>query len=327
MRVLAAAMILNLASMSAAFGAAAPGAAADYPNRPIRWIVDFPAGGLSDTVARTVGGKLHESMGQPVVVDPRPGAGGLIAYSLAAKATPDGYTIAIVSAPFSVNLSLLDKMPYDTFKDFTPISLMATAHNVLITTPKLPVKNVQELVAYAKTRPAGINFASVGIGSSPHLTGELFKTRAALNATHVPFNGSGPALNDVMSGRIDFMFVNYPAAAPLVRGGRVQLLATAAATRLRSFPDVPTLAESGFPGFRSTTWVGVAAPSATPRAIITKLNGEIVRSLKFEDVREKLDALGFEPQGTTSEEFRAFLTDEIKRWAKVIQDSGAKANK
>lgn len=324
MRVLAAAMILNLACASAAFAAAA---AADYPSRPIRWIVDFPAGGLSDTVARTVGTKLHEAMGQPVVVDPRPGAGGLIAYGLAAKATPDGYTISIVSAPFSVNLSLLDKMPYDTFKDFAPISLMATAHNVLITGPKVPAKTVQELIAYAKTRPAGLNFASVGIGSSPHLTGELFKTRAALNATHVPFNGSGPALNDVMSGRVDFMFVNYPAAAPLARAGRVQLLATAATTRLRSFPDVPTLAESGFPGFRSTTWVGVAAPGATPKAIIAKLNSEIVRSLKLDDVRERLDALGFEPQGTTPEEFRAFLSEEIKRWAKVIQDSGAKASK
>lgn len=324
MRVLTATMILNLACASAAFAAAA---AADYPSRPIRWIVDFPAGGLSDTVARTVGTKLHESMGQPVVVDPRPGAGGLIAYGLAAKATPDGYTISIVSAPFSVNLSLLDKMPYDTFKDFAPISLMATAHNVLITGPKVPAKTVQELIAYAKTRPAGLNFASVGIGSSPHLTGELFKTRAALNATHVPFNGSGPALNDVMSGRIDFMFVNYPAAAPLAKAGRVQLLATAATTRLRSFPDVPTLAESGFPGFRSTTWVGVAAPGATPKAIIAKLNSEIVRSLKLDDVRERLDALGFEPQGTTPEEFRAFLSEEIKRWAKVIQDSGAKASK
>lgn len=301
--------------------------AAGYPNKPVRWIVDFPAGGLSDTIARTVGAKLQESLGQPFVVDPRPGAGGLVAYGLGAKATADGYTISIVSAPFSVNLNLYEKLPYDTFRDFAPISLMATAPNVLVTGPTIPVKTVQELIAYAKSRPGGANFGSVGNGSSPHLTGELFKTRAALNATHVPFNGSGPALNDLMAGRVDFMFVNYPAARPLARAGRLQILASADDKRLRAFPDVPTIAESGFPGFRSTTWVGSAAPAGTPERIIDTLNREMVRILKLEDVRERLDLLGFEARGSTPGEFRAFLKEEVKRWQRVIKDAGIKPRK
>ena len=324
MRLLMTAMILSFTCVSAA-SAQTKSASSAYPNKPIRWIVDFPAGGLSDTIARTIGAKLHESLGQPVVVDPRPGAGGLLAYGLGAKATPDGYTLSVISAPFTVLLSLHDKIPYDTFRDFAPISLCATAHNVLVAGPKLPAKNVSELIAYAKTRPQGANFASVGIGSSPHLTGELLKARAGLTATHVPFTGSGAALTDLMAGRVDFMFVNYPAAVPLAKAGRIQMLATAGEKRLRAFPDVPTLAESGFPGFRSTTWVGLAAPGATPKAIISRLNGEIVRILKLDDVRERLDGLGFEAQGSTPEELRAFLMDEVKRWEKVIKDSGAKA--
>lgn len=321
------ALALSAAVVTTPVGAAQPDStASNYPTRPIRWIIDFPAGGLSDVLARSVAPRMQEALGQPIVTDPRPGAGGLLAYGMAARSTPDGYTLAFISAPFTVNLNLYEKLPYDTFKDFVPVASLATAHNVLLTSPKFPAKTVGELIAHAKTKPAGLNFASVGVGSSPHLTGELFKTRSGINATHVPFQGSGPALTDLMAARIDFMFVNYPSAFPHVKSGRVNMLATAGPNRLRGFPDVPTLAESGFAGFRSVGWFGVAAPGATPKAITAKLHDTITRIVKLDDVRERLDTLGVEPAPMTQEEFRTFLVDEVKRWEKVIRDSGAKAS-
>jgi tripartite-type tricarboxylate transporter receptor subunit TctC len=320
------ALVLSAACVAAAGAAQPDDAASTYPRKPIRWIIDFPAGGLSDVLARSVSPKLQESLGQPIVTDPRPGAGGLLAYGLAARSAPDGYTLAFISAPFTVNLNLYDKLPYDTFKDFVPVASIATTHNVLLTSPKLPVKTVSELIAYAKTKPAGLNFGSVGVGSSPHLTGELFKARSGVNATHVPFQGSGPALTDLMAARLDFMFVNYPSAFPHIKSGRVNMIATAGPKRLHAFPEVPTLIESGFPGFRSVGWFGVAAPGATPKPITAKLNATITRIVKLDDVRERLDTLGVEPAPMTQDEFRAFLIDETKRWEKVIKDSGAKAS-
>jgi tripartite-type tricarboxylate transporter receptor subunit TctC len=317
------ALALTTACVAAA-GAAQPDGT--YPSKPIRWIIDFPAGGLSDVLARSVAPKLQESLGQPIVVDPRPGAGGLLAYGLAARSAPDGYTLVFISAPFTVNLNLYDKLPYDTFRDFVPVASLATTHNVLLASPKVPAKTVSELIAYSKTKPSGLNFGSVGVGSSPHLTGELFKTRSGVSATHVPFQGSGPALTDLIAARLDFMFVNYPSALPHIKSGRVNLLATAGPNRLRAFPETPTLIESGFPGFRSVGWFGVAAPGGTPKPLTAKLNATITRIVKIDEVRERLDTLGVEPAPMTQEEFRAFLADEVKRWEKVIKDSGAKAS-
>jgi tripartite-type tricarboxylate transporter receptor subunit TctC len=312
---------------TAVAGAAEPQRdATAYPAKPIRWVIDFPAGGLSDVLARSVAPRMQEALGQTIVVDPRPGAGGILAYGMVARSAPDGYTLAFISAPFTVNLNLYDKVPYDTFKDFVPVASIATTANVLLANTRVPAKTVGELVTYAKTKPAGLNFASVGIGSSPHLTGELFKARSGVAATHVPFTGSGPALTDLMAARVDFMFVNYPSALPHIKSGRANLIATAGPSRLRAFPEAPTMIESGFPGFRSVGWFGVAAPGATPRAITLRLHETVTRIVKLDDVRERLDALGAEPAPMTQDEFRTFLADEVKRWEKVIKDSGAKAS-
>lgn len=315
---------------AAAFACAASAAAAQpeatsYPSKPIRWIIDFPAGGLSDVLARSVAPKMQEALGQPIVVDPRPGAGGLLAYGMVARSTPDGYTLAFISAPFTVNLNLYEKLPYDTFRDFVPVASIATTANVLLVSPKVPAKTVSDLIAYAKTRPNGLNYASVGVGSSPHLTGELFKSRTGVVATHVPFTGSGPALADLMASRVDFMFVNYPSALPHVKSGRVSLVATAGPNRLRAFPDVPTMIESGLPNFRSVGWFGVAAPGATPKPVTAKLHDVVTAVVRLDDVRDRLDTLGAEPAAMSQEAFRAFLADEVKRWEKVIKDSGARA--
>ena len=299
-------------------------AASDYPSRPIHVIVDFPAGGLSDILARAIGQKLFETFGQPVVVEPRPGAGGVLAYSLVAKSAADGYTLGFISTPFAVNLNLLDKLPYDTLKDFTLVSLVATAPNVLVANPSVPAKNVPELIAYAKTRTGGLNFASTGVGSSAHLSGEQLKTAARIEATHVPYNGSGPALADLVAGRVDFMFVPYPAALPQVKAGKLTLLATGGPSRLAAFPEVPTIAESAFAGFRSIGWYGIAVPSGTPQAAVGKLNAEIRRALAQEDVRQQFANLGVEAGATSPEEFRAFVNDEIERWGIVSKNSGAK---
>jgi tripartite-type tricarboxylate transporter receptor subunit TctC len=286
----------------------------------VRLIVDFPAGDVSDTIARTVAGRWSEGLGQPLVVDPRPGAGGMLAYGLGMRATPDGHTVSFISAPFVLLVSLHEKPQY-TVAGFAPVGLIGTAPNVLVASPKVPARGVKELVAWAKGRSDSVNFASVGIGSSPHLSGELFDQVSAVRATHVPFNGSGPAMNDLMAGRVDFMFVNPPSAAPLVKAGKLQLLALGSDRRVPAFPDTATVAESGFPGFRSIGFYGIAAPAGIPRVAATRLRQELARALALPEVRERLQVLGVDPAAGEAGEFGAFLLAEARRWERVVREA------
>jgi len=298
--------------------------ARSFPTKPIRWIIDFGAGGLSDTIARIVGHKLTEAWGQAIVNDARPGANGTIAYDLASKATPDGYTLAFLSTPFSINISVYNKLPYDTRKDFAPITLIALYPNILVANLKVPGKSVAELVAYAKGKPGGPTWATVGAGSSPFLATELFRRLAGFDGTHVPYNASPVALTDLIGGRIEFMFVNMPTAMAHVRANRIRAVGIASPNRSTLLPDVPTIAESGLPGFQSVGYTGAAAPVRVPRSIIAKLNAEMVRALQMADVQERLQNLGGEPRWSTPEEFGRFLEEEITRWAPVARDAGIK---
>lgn len=309
-------------SMAQEKGAANP--AQGYPNKPIRWIIDFGSGGLSDTLARTVAQKLTEAWGRPIINDARPGANGTIAYNLGAKATPDGYTLVFISTPFSINVSIYDKLPYDTRKDFAPITLIAMYPNILVTSLRVPAKTVSELITYAKSKPGGPTWATVGVGSSPFLATELFRKRAGFDGVHVPYNSSPIALTDVMGGRIEFMFVNMPTAIPLIRDKRIRAVGIASPERSPLLPDLRTVAESGLPGFQSVGYAGAAAPAKVPRAIIEKLNAEMVRALKMPDVQERIKNLGGEPRWSTSTEFRKMLEEEIERWAPVARDAGVK---
>ncbi len=298
--------------------------AKDYPNKPVRWIIDFGAGGLSDTLARIVGQKLTEAWNQPIINEARPGVNGTIANDLGSKAAPDGYTLVFVSTPFSINASVYAKLPYDTRKDFAPISLIAMYPNILVVSLNLPARNVAELIAYSKSKPGGPTWATVGAGSSPHLATELFRKQAGFNGTHVPYNSSPMALTDVAGGRIDFMFVNLPVAITFIRGNRVRAVGIASTTRSTLLPELPTIAESGLPGFQSVGYAGAVAPAKVPPQIIDKVNAEMVRALKMPDVQERIQNLGGEPRWSTPAEFKRFLEDEIARWAPVAREAGVK---
>jgi tripartite-type tricarboxylate transporter receptor subunit TctC len=298
--------------------------AKDFPNKPIRWIIDFGAGGLSDTLARIVGQKLTDAWGQPIINDARPGVNGTLANEIGSKAAPDGYTLLFVSTPFSINISVYDKLPYDTRKDFAPISLIAMYPNILVVSQSLPVKNVTELIAYSKSKPGGPTWATVGAGSSPYLATELFRKQAGFNGAHVPYNSSPVALTDVSGGRIDFMFVNMPTAMQFIRGNRVRPIGIASPARSALLPELPTIAESGVPGFQSVGYAGAVAPAKVPPAIINKINAEMVRALKMHDVQERIQNLGGEARWSTPAEFKRFLDDEIARWAPVSREANVK---
>jgi tripartite-type tricarboxylate transporter receptor subunit TctC len=302
--------------------AQAPG----FPSKPIRWIVDYPAGGISDILARQVGQKLSESWGVPVVVDNKPGANGIIAYEAIAKAPPDGYTIGLASTPLALNPSLRKDLPFDTKKDISPLALMAETPNVLIANNLIQVKNLKDLLAVGKLRPAGLDYASVGIGSSPHLSAEMLKKATGLKATHVPYNGSGPALVDLIAGRSDFMFVNLPAALPHIRSGKVVVLGVGDERRSPVLPDVPTMIEAGVPDFVSIGWYGAVAPTGLPPELIRRYNVEINRILKLPEVREKIESLGAEPGNLDVPGYAAFIDKDIQRWARAVKDTGATVN-
>ncbi|MCC6534342.1 MAG: tripartite tricarboxylate transporter substrate binding protein [Burkholderiales bacterium] len=320
----AATLVVACAATSAWPQARGGDPAQGYPNKPIRWIIDFGAGGLSDTLARTVAQKLTEAWSQPIVNDARPGANGTIAYDLGSKAPPDGYTLIFLSTPFSINVSIYTKLPYDTRKDFAAISLIALYPNILVANLKLPAKSVSELIAYAKAKPGGPTWATVGVGSSPFLATDLFRRQAGFDGIHVPYNASPVALTDLMGGRIEFMFVNMPTAIPLIQSGKIRALGIASPSRSNLLPDLPTIAESGVAGFQSVGYTGAAVPAKTPRAIIDKLNAEMVRALKMPDVQERIKSLGGEPRWSTPREFTQFLEDEIARWAPVARATGVK---
>ena len=302
-----------------------PESHADYPVKPIRIIVPSAPGSGPDIMARAIGQKLNESLGQPIVVDDKPGAGGIIGSEAAAKSAPDGYTLIMANAgSHAVNASLYAKLPYDPVKDFAPITLVAVAPNILIVHPTLPARTAKDLIALARTRPGELTFGSGGNGSTAHLSGELFRTMAGINVVHIPFKGSPAAVIGVIAGQIVMAFPNIPPALPHVRSGKLKALAVTTAKRSAALPDLPTIAESGLPGYEATAWFGVLAPAGTSSAIIAKLNSAIVKSVHVREMRERLSAEGAEAVGNTPEQFAQIIKTDIAKWAKVVKASGAK---
>ena len=296
--------------------------AQSYPDKPIRIIVPYTPGGFNDTLARTVGQKLQEAWGQSVIVDNRPGGGTLIGTEMAAKAAPDGYTLYMVPFAFAVNPSLFKKLPYDSIKDFTPITLAASTPNLLVVNPALPVNSVKEVIALAKSKPGKLNYASTGNGSSNHLSMEKFKMMAGVDITHIPYKGSGPAVTDLMGGQVDLMFDNIPNVLPHVKTGKLKMIAVTSPKRSPHVPDVPTVSESGVPGYEVSVWFGIAAPGGTPKPIITKLNAEIVKILNMPDVKQKFAAQGVDVIGSTPEQFAAYIKEQMEEWGKVVKAAG-----
>ncbi len=311
--------------VGAILGAVSLCAQAQYPNKPIRMVVTFPTGGAPDILARIFSEKT--TLGQAVVVDNKPGAGGNIGAEIVAKAPGDGYTIVMATVgTHSINGALYSKMPYDMVKDFTPIGLIASTPNLLVVNNNLPVKTVPELIIYMKANPNKLSFGSPGIGSSIHVSGELFKSMTGTQMTHVPYKGRQFALPDLLGGSIQLMFDNMPSALPLVKEGKLRALGQTGAKRSPSAPDVPTIAEQGLPGFEATAWFALFAPAGTPKDVVARLNTEIQRIYKLPDVQEKLKTLGLDPILSAPEELSKYQAAEIAKWAKVVKDSGAKAD-
>jgi tripartite-type tricarboxylate transporter receptor subunit TctC len=306
----------------AASTAAAQGA---YPNKPVRIVVPFPAGGTTDLLARSAAQKLSEAWSQQVIVDNRPGAAGNIGSELVAKSPGDGYTLLMGTVgTHAINASLYAKMPYDHVKDFVPVILVAGVPNVLVVHPSVPVNSVQELIAYAKANPGKLNFASSGNGTSIHLSGELFKTMTGVQMAHIPYKGSAPAITDLLGGQVQLMFDNLPSALPYIKAGKLRALAVTSTTRAPALPDAPTVAESGVPGFEASSWFGLLAPAGTPRDVVIKINGEVAKWLDSPDAKEKLAAQGANVASGSPEDFAKHIQTETAKWAKVVKDSGAK---
>ena len=306
-----------------------------YPSKPIRLVVPFPAAGTTDILARDVGQRLTETLGQPVVIDNRPGAAGNVGSDVVAKSAPDGYTLLMCTvSSHAINPGLYSKLPYDHIKDFAPVILVARVPNVLEVNPGVPVYTVADLIKLAKEKPGEINFASSGSGTSIHLSGELFKTMTGVNMVHVPYKGSAPAITDLIGGQVQVMFDNLPSSLQQIKAGKLRAIAVTSAQRSPALPDLPTIAESGLPGFEATSWFGVLAPAGTPPAIINRLNAEINKWLQSPDGKEKLLAQGalIEPRGESvtaggsPEQFAAFIRSETDKWAKVIKASGARVD-
>lgn len=297
-----------------------------YPNRPVRFVVPFAAGGSTDMVARALGPKLNEIFGQTFIVDNRPGGGTVIGTESVARSPADGYTLLVVPAPFTINPSLLSKLPYDPLNDFTPVTLINTTPLVVVVNPSVPARNIKELIGLAKARPGMLNFGSSGTGGSNHLAGELFNAMAGVKMIHVPYKGNAPALTDLVGGHVDLIFNGLTSAYPMIKANRLRPLAVTSMTRSAVLPDMPTLDESGLKGFEAVAWNGLAGPARTPPEAVEKLSGAIRKVLANPDMRERLKSEGSDPVGSTPPEFAKFLRDEITKWAKVIKFSGAKAN-
>jgi len=312
--------MLGCASVAAAQGA--------YPSRPVTIVIGFSAGGTTDIIARLISDELRKALGQPIVIDNKPGAGGNIGADIVAKAKPDGYTLLMGSVgPLAVNASLYKRMPYDNLKDLTPITLVAHVPNMLVVNPRtVPAQTFQEFVALAKAHPGKYFYASTGSGTTSHLSGVLLNLQAGLDLTHVPYKGA-VALNDVLSGEsVQCMFATIPSAIQLVRGGKLRALAVTSLARSGGMPDVPTIAESGFPGFDASSWFGLVGPAGLPREIALKLQSEIARILKIPALREKFIQQGADPIGNTPDEFGQYIKDETAKWAKIVKASGAQAD-
>lgn len=296
-----------------------------YPGKAIRLVVPFPPGGPADILSRAIGQKLAEGWDQQVVVDNRAGAGGIIGSEIVAKATPDGYTLLMgFVGTHAINPSLYSKLPYDNVKSFEPVSLVATATIILVLHPSVPAKSVGELIVLAKSKPGELTFGSPGNGTPQHLAGELFNTMAGVKMAHVPFKGAAPAVVDLVGGRISLIFSSAPPALPHVKTGKLRALAVTSAKRSSVAPDLLTVSESGLPGYEVINWYGVLVPAGTQKAIVDKLNSEIVKIVSMSDVKERLSAVGIETFSSTPAQFAAFIKEETGKWAKVVKFSGAR---
>jgi tripartite-type tricarboxylate transporter receptor subunit TctC len=306
---------------------AVPAFAQDFPTKPIKLIVPFPPGGPNDIIARVVGAKMSELLGQPVVIDNRGGAGGVLGTDAVAKAEPDGYTIAITSAgALAISKSLQEKLPYDTLKDLKPVTLVAKVPELLVVANNVPALSMPELLALAKAKPGQLNFASTGPGSMPHLAGELFRTSAGIDIVHVPYKGAAPAVNDIVGQQVQMVFLDIPVLLPQVQAGKVRPIAIGSRERVPSLPNVPTTAEVGLPQIEAENWYGMVAPAATPAAVIAKLHRATAEALKSPEVKDKLQAQGAILVGNSPEEFADYIRSEIDKWGKVAKAANIKAN-
>jgi tripartite-type tricarboxylate transporter receptor subunit TctC len=296
-----------------------------YPLKPIRIVAPFAPGSTIDIIGRIIAPKLAEAMGQPVLVENRPGAGGMIGMDAVAKAAPDGHMLVIGAlGPLAMNPALYPKTPFDPVRDFAAVTLLATGPVVIAVHPSVPAKTVKDLVELAKKNPGKLNFGSPGVGTSPHLTGELFKLLTGTNIVHVPYKGNAEALTDLIGGQVGIVFTGVPPVVPLAKAGRVRLIATTGRQRIPGLPNVPTMAEAGLPGAQVLIWYGVVAPSATPKDVIVRLNREITRIMAMPDIREKFSQQGIDPETSTPEQFAKLIREEYARWTKVIRTSGIK---
>jgi tripartite-type tricarboxylate transporter receptor subunit TctC len=317
-------LTLALAGVAALLASASPIVAADYPNKPITLLVAFTPGGPSDVLARIVGKKMGELLGQPVIIENRPGAGGNIAAEQEAHAAADGYTLLMGNnSILATNAALYKKINFDPEKDFIPISLVGTQANILVVNPSVPAKSMAELIALAKAKPGQINFASSGFGAAAHLSGELFKSEAKIDIVHVAYKGAAPALTDVIAGHVQMMFATAASVIGFINDGKVRALAVTTPQRTALLPNLPTVAELGIPGFDATTWHGLVAPKGTPPDVLDTLYKATVTTLKDPAVRKSLEALGVDVVGDTPQEFAAYIKKEIPKWTEVVRVSGA----
>ena len=313
-----------LACVITATGVAQAQSAAPYPNRPLRFIVPFTPGGSNDIFGRIIGQRLSEAMGQPVLIDNRPGAGGLLGAGLVAKAPPDGYNLMIHSTSFTTNVAIQSKLPFDPFRDIAPITRLGMGALMITVSAEFPAKTMQELLALARAKPGALNYGSSGSGGINHLATEVLNRMAKIQTVHIPYKGIGPALTDLMGGQLQFLLSGIPNVMPQVKSGRVRALAVSTPARSPFVPDVPTIAESGVPGYAAVLWWGLFAPGGTPKPIIDRLNAETVKVLQTAEMRDRLAAEGAEPAGTTPEAFARIVRDEILFWRAVARDAAIK---
>jgi tripartite-type tricarboxylate transporter receptor subunit TctC len=297
-----------------------------YPSKPIRLILPFPPGGGTDIIGRILSERMSADLGQPVVLENRGGAGGNVGAEAAARSAPDGYTLVLVAPSLAISPSLYKKLNYDALKDLTPIGLVATVPNVLVTHPAVQAQTLAEFIALAKTTPGGMNFGSGGSGTSNHLAGELFNLLAGVKLVHVPYKGVNLAMNDLIAGQVQLVVIGISAAAPQIKAGRLRALAVLTPRRSPALPDVPTAAEAGLQNFEVTTWYGLLAPAGTPKPIVIRLNAALVRSMQAQDLRERLAAIATEPMTSTPEEFGELIRLEMAKWGQVVRDAGLKAD-
>jgi tripartite-type tricarboxylate transporter receptor subunit TctC len=318
---------MKLARLAAALAVAVlagPALAQDFPNKPVRIIVPFPAGGTTDILTRAIGQKLGEEWKQPVIVDNRPGAGANIGAEQAMKSPPDGYTLLMASTIHSINVSLYPKLPYDPIKDFTPITLVAETAQVLVVHPSVQATTVKELVALLKAKPGQLNYSSAGNGSQPHLAAELFKTMTGTDMAHVPYKGGPQAMTDLLAGVVAVSFATAPSAVPNVKSGKVKALGVSTKGRIPALPDVPTIAEAGVPGYEASGFFGLVGPPGLPAPLVNQINAAVVRVVKEPAMGKYLSEQGAEPLTSTPAEYAALIRDEVAKWGKVVKESGAK---